>query len=164
MSNRGWVKIDRALFTSNFWLSEEPFDVRSAWVDLIGLANHEDKDVMIGRQNLKIKRGQHFTSIVKLSRRWNWSRKRVYHYLGMLEGASMVTRKVTHNGTLLTIVNYGKYQDMVSTKVTPTVTPKVTTEVTPRVTQTRMNKNELRSKEEKKNAPLTNAFGYEVEE
>lgn len=163
MKDSGWIKVNRSLFTSDFWLSEEPFDMRSAWVDLIGLANHEDRDIMVGRKNLTIKRGQHFTSIVKLSKRWNWSRKRVYHYLRMLEGASMVTRRVTHNGTLLTIVNYGKYQDRVATRVTPKVTPEVTPKVTPRVTQTRMNKNELRSKEEKKETPLTNSFGWEAE-
>ena len=51
----GWVKIHRQIQDNAIWMSDEPFDSRSAWIDLILMANHEDKEVYQGGQFFKIK-------------------------------------------------------------------------------------------------------------
>lgn len=39
MADKGWVKIHRAIEDSGIWQHKEPFDKRSAWIDLIMMAN-----------------------------------------------------------------------------------------------------------------------------
>ena len=38
----GWFKVERAIQDHSIWKSREPFDRRSAWIDLILLANYKD--------------------------------------------------------------------------------------------------------------------------
>lgn len=107
----GWVKISRELLDSSIWKTDKPFDERSAWIDLILMANHEDGE-FIDRQRklIKIPRGSLYTSTGKLAQRWHWSRNKVIRYLGTLTGTQMVTQTGTQTGTLLTLVNYDKFQ------------------------------------------------------
>lgn len=156
MANKdlGYVKLYRSLQKHWLWESDEPFDVRSAWVDLIMLANHKDKDIMVGRSKVTIHAGQMWTSIVKLSNRWNWSRERVYRYIKMLKKDRMIYVDGTPNGTLLTLVNYGDFaihgNTNETTDETTNETPGKTTDETSDETQTRMNKNDKNIKNERK--------------
>jgi DNA replication protein DnaD len=111
MANEGWISIHRQLQDNSIWSSSKPFDDRSAWIDILLMANHKDREIQIGNQIVVIKKGQRFTSIRKLAEKWHWSTNRVKRYLDMLVSAGMIYKDSTHGGTLLTIVNYGKFQD-----------------------------------------------------
>lgn len=66
---------------------------------------------------IPIKKGQFFTSLEKLSRRWNWGKHKTLDFLKLLEAENMIIRDSgTLNGTLLTIVNYKKFQKNGNTK------------------------------------------------
>ena len=107
---QGWIRLHRSL--TEHWLHEDkPFGRFGAWVDLLLMANHDTRKIAIGGQLSPIERGQLFTSTVSLSARWGWSRGKVERFLELLENDSMLTRKRTPNGQLLTLVNYGLYQD-----------------------------------------------------
>ena len=107
----GWIKLHRKIQECDLWSSEdEPFDRRSAWVDLLLLANHEDKRIIFKGQPVVVKKGQRMTSIRKLAERWNWSVNRVKRYLDLLETLNMIIRESDNHRTLLTIVKYGDYQ------------------------------------------------------
>ena len=106
----GWISIHRKIQDNEIWTSLEPFDRRSAWIDLLMLANHEDKQILMNYQTVTIKRGQCLTSVRKLGERWRWGKDRVLKYLKLLESLKMVQRISTKQQTLLTIENYGKYQ------------------------------------------------------
>ena len=151
MAAIGWICIHRKITDCAIWADSEPFDRRSAWVDLLLMANHEDKKIFFDGHPRVIKKGQRLTSTVKLAERWNWSRPRVARYLDLLESDNMITTERTPKGTLITIVKYGDYQDMkpnrVTTHVTTDVTPHVTTDVTTDVTQTTMNNNDNNDKQ-----------------
>lgn len=111
MAFRGWVKLHRKIMENSIlWETSEPFDRRSAWMYLIMMANHEQKDIRIDNNVLTVKRGQHHTSIYKLAEKWNWSRNRVDRYLRLLTDAGMIRADRTSRGTLITIVNYGFLQ------------------------------------------------------
>ena len=117
--NSNWIKLYRQIFDSQIWNVKEPFDIRSAWIDLILLANHKDGKVIISGELIKVPRGAHFTSVQNLGARWKWSIKRVRGYLKLLEKAEMVTVEGTHRGTLITIVNYDDYQGRGQAEGTP---------------------------------------------
>lgn len=109
--NSNWVKINRSIFDNFIWKKNTPFDYRSAWIDLILLANHEDGEFLTSRGELiKVPRGAHFTSIRSLSERWHWSKQSVVHFLHILCDAQMITQCGTKSGTLLCLVNYSEYQ------------------------------------------------------
>ena len=106
----GFIKIDRRLLEHTLWLSE-PFTKGQAWVDIIARANFSDREKIFRGEMRQIKRGQLPTSDIELANRWKWSRNKVRTYLGMLEGAGMITTERTTKGTIITVENYSKYQD-----------------------------------------------------
>lgn len=107
----GWIKLHRQIQDNDMWDSQdEPFDRRSAWIDLLLLANHRDKETVFGNQIITVKAGQRITSLVKLAERWNWSRDKVRRFLDTLESLGMLVRESDNRKTLITIVNYCIYQ------------------------------------------------------
>ena len=84
--------------------------MRSAWVDLLLLANHRDVEIIFDYKPMTVKRGQYLTSVRKLSARWSWSKNRVLKFLKLLESLQMIERQSNKQRTLLTIVKYEVYQ------------------------------------------------------
>lgn len=108
----GWIKIDRKIQSSDIWLNDEPFCRRAAWVDMILLANHVGRDILLGNQTVWVARGQFITSQDKLAERWRWTRKRVRTFLSTLVKLAMINVDTrTRRYTVITLVNYGFYQD-----------------------------------------------------
>lgn len=116
MSN-GWVKIHREL--QNHWVWEDkPFSRGQAWVDLIMMATYKDKKMMLDGKLVEISCGNIVTSIRKLCSRWGWSNTKVRRFLKMLEDDGMIVQKSDTKKTLITLVNYGFYQDSEKEKTT----------------------------------------------
>ena len=147
---KGYISIHRKIWETTIWKEKEPFDMRSAWIDLILMANHADNDVMVNRNVVTIKKGQTLTSYGKLAERWHWSIGRVRRYLALLKKLEMVslsgTQGGTLNGTLITLVNYGVYQgkrhtDDITVDTTNDITGGITVGITGG-TQTIMNNND----------------------
>ena len=109
--NEGWIKLYRQIQECEIWDNDKPFDERSAWIDLLLLVNHKDKNTLFDKKPITVNRGQRITSIRKLAERWNWSYKRTREYLILLEELHMITRESDNQKSLITIVNYDIYQD-----------------------------------------------------
>ena len=105
----GWIKLHRKILDCFIW-QDKPYDKARAWIDLLLIAMHHDKKMLIDDEVVMIQRGSFMTSIVKLADRWGWSRNKVVRYLDMLESEHMLNTKRTHKGTLITIVKYDDYQ------------------------------------------------------
>lgn len=112
---RGWVTIDRKIFDNWIW-KDKPFSKGQAWIDLIMLANHEDRKILLGSELITVKRGSFITSELKLMERWGWSKTKVRTFLKMLENDSMLIKKSDNKKTTLTIVNYSNYQEIKTAK------------------------------------------------
>ena len=105
----GWIKLHRKILDCFIW-SDKPYDKARAWIDLLLLAMHSDKKILIDGNITVVKRGCLFTSRIKLADRWGWSLKKIDTYLNMLEKERMISTKKTYKGTAITIVNYESYQ------------------------------------------------------
>lgn len=114
--SKGWIKVHRQIWDSDVWKSPEPFDARSAWIDLLLMANHEDAVILIGGKPVTLKKGQLHTSVKKLATRWRWNPKKVRRFLGQAKGQSMVSTKGSAFGTTITIENYTSFQGSGRTK------------------------------------------------
>ena len=125
----GWIKLYRQLQDCWIWLDKEPFDKRSAWVDLLLTANHSDKKILFNGELITVKRGQILTSIRKLAERWKWSYDKTSRFLKLIESDGMLRKESDNCRTLLTIENYEVYQDVTCTDRThisePTEHPQV---------------------------------------
>ena len=111
MANVGWISIHRKIRDCVIWDTDEPFTRRDAWIDLLLLANHNDKDIIFDGKKITVKKGQYITSVRKLAQEWHWGNAKTLAYLRLLEECEMITRHADSRRTLITIVNYGIYQD-----------------------------------------------------
>lgn len=112
----GWICVFRRIREHWIWKDKEPFDKRSAWIDLIMEVNHEDRKINFEGKIINIERGQTLTSIKKLSERWKWSRHKVSDFLEGLEKDMMIVHIKDTRATLISIVNYDVYQFPINSK------------------------------------------------
>ena len=162
--NSGWIKLYRQLQQNPIWQSSEPFNRRDAWIDLLLLANHEERVIIVNGKKKIISEGQHWTSYRALAQRWHWSYEKVRRYFALLDELDMAHVTVTPNGSLVTLVNYSFFQGgRVTKRDTDDRTDEgaddradVTQTRTIQELNTRMNKN--------KASPVFDSGGYEVEE
>lgn len=110
----GYFKIDRQIFDHWLW-DDKPFSRGQAWIDLIGLANYEDGKTLYRGKVVSCERGTVYRSISYLADRWGWSWEKTKNFLSSLESDNMVKTKTTTNLTTITLMNYGKFQDVPGT-------------------------------------------------
>ena len=106
----GWISVYRDLQNHWIWDSKEPFDKRSAWIDLLLMVNHKDSEINFDNGKMLVERGQRIISLKKLAIRWKWSRHKVSDFLNRLEQEHMLIQVRDNKKTLISIVNYDKYQ------------------------------------------------------
>ncbi len=113
----GWLKLYRSI--QNHWLWEDkPFSRGQAFIDLLLMANHKDNKILFNGELIEIKRGSRITSLRQLSDAWGWSTTKVKKFLELLEKENMITVKSDNKKTLVTIENYGVYQEVGNTEET----------------------------------------------
>ena len=111
MSDKGWIKTYRKIQDCWIWQIDKPFDERSAWIDLLLIANHRDVKIPFNGDLVTVKRGQIITSVRKLSEKWKWNKDKTLKFLRLLESDNMITKSSDRFRTLITIENYSIYQD-----------------------------------------------------
>lgn len=105
MASLGWIKVHRELLDSAAW--QDPH-TGFVWVTLLLKANFADRQLLDGRI---IKRGQLIIRQDKLAKELLLGRQTIRTSLLRLEKCGNVITESTNKGTLITICNYGKYQD-----------------------------------------------------
>ena len=144
--DKGWIKLSRGIKNNMVW-QDKPFSKGQAWIDILLSVNHKENTILINGKSQKIKRGQLWTSQVKLAERWGWSRNKVGRFLALLMEQGMVHIDGTPNGTALTVINWGKFQNQRTTdEATDEATDGASDEATDGA-QTRMKKNVKEEKE-----------------
>lgn len=128
-SMQGYFKTYRSLLNSDLWLGER-FTRGQAWIDLIGLARHTDGQTRVAGEIIKIKRGQVARSIVNLSLRWKWNKKTTMKFLKELsQSEHQILVEPMRRITLITVINYDKYQGEIYNEYPPEYTPPYTPEI-----------------------------------
>ena len=116
-----------------------------------------------------IKRGQLLTSMRHLEDKFGWSHHTIQRVLEALQTTGEITVESNKEGTLITVVNYAKYQgEGVANTATPSATPSATQPATqpatPSATQpaTNIRNIECKKEEEKNINPLPHARAREI--
>lgn len=134
----GWYALQRSIQDGDIWNLDEPFGKRDAYIDLLLMANYEDKNFIPRHSNnvIPIHIGQLATSMESLSKRWKWSRKKTIAYINQLELLGLVKVKSYSWGTALTLVEYGKSGNQgTAPDTTPDTTSDTAHDTTPDTTQ-----------------------------
>ena len=113
MSDNGWIKVHRKIMKNVIW--DDPLRLK-AWLHCILSANHEDRDVFFEHNVVKVKKGQFITSNRKLQKEWGCSTNTVNKILKQLSELGMIEYSTeSKRYTLVSLINYGVYQDRVYT-------------------------------------------------
>lgn len=112
---QGWISVHRQIQEHWLW-ADKPFSKGQAWIDMLMLANHEDKQILLGRKIIDVKAGSFITSEVKLAERWEWSRQKVRDFLDLLKEEKMIAKVSDNKKTTIFIENYAEYQDTCNSK------------------------------------------------
>ena len=126
MSN--WIKLSRNIANNDIW-HLEPFTKAQAWIDILMLTNYKDSHLKLKNgQLVKIQRGQCGWSKLKLAKRWQWSRNKVTRFFDYLFEQEMIQQTSIENTTIITVLNYDRYQNDTTNETTNDTTNDTTNE------------------------------------
>ena len=110
MNDIGYIRLHRKFWNNPTLNAGERFTRYDAWLWILTNANFENGAFTIKGKTFHIKRGQYRTTIRHLSTVWHWDKTTVARFLSDIETEKMITAVRTQNGTLITVLNYNKYQ------------------------------------------------------
>lgn len=154
----GWIKLNRSIQENWLW-EEKPFDKKSAWIDLLLMANHKNNKFPLGNEIIEVEQGSFITSEIKLMNRWGWSKTKLRNFLKLLESEKMITKVVDRKKTTISIVNYRVYQGSEDQEKT-TEKPQEDQEKTIEKPQEDTNKNDNNEKNDKNNIMVAEIISY----
>ena len=106
---KGWIKFYRQSEDNPLYFAE-PFDKWHAWQDLLLLVDSKEHDAFTRFGAVHLMPGQGIFGEEQLAKRWKWSRNKVRRYFSLLSAQKMAHIDGTAYGTVITIVNWEKYQ------------------------------------------------------
>lgn len=116
---KGYIKLYRKIKDSKLYKEKRRFSRSEAWIELLLLANHKPTTILVGLTNISLKAGDVFTSQLKLSKKWKWGRTSVNRFLFYLKNEHQITYKADTKFTIISILNWQKYQGNMDIKRIP---------------------------------------------
>lgn len=107
----GFIKLSRKAFSGGLWTMKRTFSDWEAWIDLIQSARFEPNVGVhnVGVASIELHRGQLVGSVRYLAQRWTWGERKVRVFLSYLRKNGMVETETVSGHTVITLVNYDKY-------------------------------------------------------
>lgn len=107
-NDTGWVCLHRKLLDNPIC---EKADYLAVWVHLLLMANHKETTFIWNNKKQVLKAGQLLTGRKKLSKKTGVAESQVYKILKYLELEQQIEQQKTTKYTVITIVNWDRYQD-----------------------------------------------------
>lgn len=104
----GWIKLHRGIF--DHWIASDP-DYLCVWLRMLTDANFEDKKHLFNGSLIEIKRGQIIFGLEAWSAKTGVTIAKLRRLLDILEKDKMINRQKTNKFSLISILNYTRYQD-----------------------------------------------------
>ncbi len=106
----GWMKLYRQIKDHKMWL-DKPFSRGQAWLDILLNTSYGASSFWARGICIQIKPGQCSMSVLNMAERWGWSRGKVSRFLLYLENEHQIKQQKNNVTTLITVLNWDKYQD-----------------------------------------------------
>lgn len=112
MTSRGFICLWRKTFDEPIWYNSTS-EQKALFITLLSMASWKERKYDIYGEEMILQPGQFITSYTELAKLTGKgvSRQIVRTGLDRFERLNFLTRQVTQRGTLITIVNWRKYQD-----------------------------------------------------
>lgn len=105
----GWVVLNRQILKHWLWEDAKAFQI---WTWLVMNANYDDSKIFWKGQERVLKRGQILTTAREIARECYCSKGKVDRTLIKLKTSDMIEPETKSKGSIITILNYRKYNDM----------------------------------------------------
>lgn len=103
----GWISLHRKLLDSAVFQNA---DLLKVWIWCLLKATHEDYELLVGLQLVKLKPGQFVTGRFKGAEELQLNPSTFYKYIKSLEKLEMICVNSNNKMTLITVENWAKYQ------------------------------------------------------
>lgn len=90
MSRKGWIKLHRSLLDNPIW-EKKPFTEGQAWIDILLLAETEEKDRRLKVSTIHQLPGNVYMSKKEMMDRWGWGRRTLDRVLAEWEKQDMIS-------------------------------------------------------------------------
>jgi hypothetical protein len=147
---QGWIKLHRELMDKAIWSESTP-EQKAILITLLMMANHKEKEWEWKGEKFKAEPGQFITSLEKISIKSGKgiTTQNVRTAIKRFEKYGFLTNESTNRNRLITIVNWGSYQDKES-ETNKQTNKQLTSNQQAANKQLTTNKNEKNDKNEKK--------------
>ena len=108
--HRGYIKLYRRSYEHPFYNEHRPKTRREAWEDILMLANHTDKQVIVGNKVIMCKRGESVRSLQQWAEYFHWSKSATRRFFNLLENMGQIRHGNETQTTRITVCNYEEYQ------------------------------------------------------
>ncbi len=119
MSFRGYIKLFRKIQDNPLYKEPRRFNRSEAWIDLLLRANHKQSEIIVDFKRILVNKGEVFTSQLGLSKKWGWGIASVNRFLKLLKNEKQIFYKAESKYTVISILNWDKYQGGAETKRKP---------------------------------------------
>ena len=104
----GWIKLYRKIIDNPIFKDSEAYHLFSY---LLLKANHKANKFLFNKNEILVERGQLITGTRKISEETGISHWKIRDRLKLLENLGIITRKITHRFSIITVCNYDSYQE-----------------------------------------------------
>ena len=108
MDNRGWIKIHRKIEENAIFSSEWGLKI---WIWCLLRAGHSENDVYFGLTKIHLKRGQFIFGRESASKQLHIKPSTLRNWMEQLKMDSYIDIKPTNKYSIVTVLNWSKYQD-----------------------------------------------------
>jgi DNA-binding transcriptional regulator YhcF (GntR family) len=105
---KGWITLHRKLLKNP--ICQKP-SYLSVWIHLLLMANYEETSFIWNNKKQILRKGQLLTGLKVLSKETGIAQTTVYRILNYLENEKQIKQEKTTKYTVITILNWDKYQD-----------------------------------------------------
>lgn len=108
MEDDTWIKLYRKLLKSPIFDNEKALKV---WVWCLLKATHVEREQLVGRQTVQLKKGEFIFGRKKASQELKMKEKTLYDYMKLLENLQMLVIKSNNKFSIVSIEKWENYQD-----------------------------------------------------
>jgi len=105
--SEGYIFLHRK--TQKHWVFERP-EYLKAWIQMLFDATHQDYEVLVGNQLVRLKRGQFIFGRKAFSKKTGLSERSVRTLINRLKKSQMIDQQTTNKFSIISILNYDDYQ------------------------------------------------------
>ena len=113
---KGYIKLHRTLLNNP--IAQKP-DYAWLWCTLLMKANHKEKTFIFNNKKQVCRPGQFVTGRKKLSQQTGIAESQIYKILNYFEKEAQIEQQKNNRFTIVTVLNWHKYQGNGTTKEQP---------------------------------------------